>query len=72
MIVYDVDRVCNIIYALMFSEEKRLRSEVDNRFHLMRRNDDDLLCIENYKQSIVRLKCFEEIQAKVFETIKRF
>lgn len=65
------ERVINIIYALFFYEERRLQSEVNNRYTLFCQNDSDLLCIENYKQSVQRFEDFKALQAKVFETLKR-
>lgn len=68
----ETDRLCNLLYSFMFSEDKRLETEVDNCYHLLKQNDDDLLCIENYRQSVQRYKDFKILERKVFELLKRF
>lgn len=66
-----VERVCNLIYSFFFYEETRLQSEVNNRYSILCKNDEDLLCIENYKQSVQRFNDFKELESRVFDLLKR-
>lgn len=66
-----IERVCNLIYSFFFYEEARLQSEVNNRYSIMCKNEEDLLCIENYKQSVQRFNDFKELESRVFDLLKR-
>lgn len=66
------DRLCNLIYSLIFSEETRLQDEVDNAFYILRQSPHNIHYIERYRQCVQRCDDFKILSDKVIEVLKRF
>lgn len=66
------DRLCNLIYALIFAEESRLQYEIDNSYNVLKQIPTDLHYIEKYKATVQRFEDFKIFSGKVIDLMRRF
>lgn len=68
----EADRLCNLIYGLLFSEEARLEHDLYISFEILRRNSKDSYYIAKYLATVQRYEDFKIFQRKVIEVLKLF
>lgn len=66
------ERLCNLIYALIFAEESRLQYEIDNSYTVLKQIPTDLHYLDKYRQSVQRFEDFKIFSGKVIDLLKRF
>lgn len=68
----DSDRLCNLIYALIFAEESRLQYEIDNSYSVLKQIPTDLHYLDKYRQAVQRFDDFKIFSGKIIELLKLF
>ena len=66
------ERLCYLIYGLLFSEEARLEYDVYSSFEILKRNPKDSYFVTKYLSTVQRYEDFKIFQRKVTEVLKLF
>ena len=72
IVMNEVDRLINLIYCLMFTEEARLEYEVDNAFALLKCHPNEPYLIFKYLGTVQRFQDFKIFERKVTDLLNRF
>lgn len=66
------ERLINLIYALLFSEEDRLLQQVENMYYLLKYNVNDSYYIAKYLYAVQTYEQFKTLRGKICDILKRF
>lgn len=66
------ERLINLIYALLFSEEDRLLQQIENMHYLLKRNVNDSYYIAKYLYAVQTYEQFKILRGKICDVLKRF
>lgn len=68
----ETERLINLIYAFLLSEDARLLDEVNNSYEILKRFNYDSYYITKYYRNVIRYEEFKIFQRKVFEILRCF
>ncbi len=68
----ETERLINLIYGLLFSEETRLEFDVYNSFEILNKNSKDSCYIAKYLATVQRYEDFKIFERKVIEVLRLF
>lgn len=68
----DVERLVNLIYQFLLSEDVRLSDELDNCYDVLKIRHNDSHFAIKYYNSCVRYHEFKILSRKIFDILRRF